>query len=119
MATQFEVKMVCRLDSPVVPKKLLGSFFSGDNQAHKIKISVYAPDGTRAVLGNSASVLLYIARSDGTTNQTTVTGAVSGNQVTITLPAAAYAIKGPVTINVKLSIGGAITTLAVLKADVK
>ena len=116
---QFEIKMVCRLDSPVVPKKLLGTFFASDNAAHKIKIAVYAPDGTKAALGNSASVLLYIARSDGTTNQTTVTGAVSGNVVTITLPAAAYTVKGPVTINMKLSIGGVVTTIGVLKTDVR
>ena len=118
MATQNEMWLVCRLDSPVIPKKLLGTLFASDNQAHKIGIKVYAVDGQKAVLGNSASVKLYIARSNGTTDESTISGAVSGNQVLITLPAAAYAVKGPVTITIKLSISGVITTLGVLKADV-
>jgi hypothetical protein len=93
----FETVLVSDLKKPIQVKQLTGNLFSGDNGGNKITVEVL-DGGSAATL--SGTVTGYILRADNAT--VTVTGTLSGNKASITLPASAYAVIGAVSIVVKL-----------------
>lgn len=113
MAT-IQINLTCELQEAVKVRYLDGNLFSQDNQGNQINITVF-DNGEPATLGGSvtANVLL----SDGSTVPATG-GTITGNVVSITLPAAAYAVPGLASIIVKLTADGVITTIAAVVANV-
>ena len=101
------------LQAPVQVQYLDGNVFSQDNLGNLIGVHVF-DDGEPAVL--SGTVSGNVIRADGGT--VAVTGSLTGNDCYIILPAAAYAIPGPISIIIKLSGGGSDTTLCAVVANV-
>lgn len=99
------------LKQPVQVHHLPGNVFSQDNQGNLLGVEVFE-DGVPASL--SGTVSANIVRSDGGT--VAATGTLSGNKLSVVLPAAAYAIPGVISVVIKLSSGGssAVTLLAVV-----
>jgi hypothetical protein len=110
----IQINLTCELQEAVKVRYLDGNLFSQDNQGNQINITVF-DNGEPATLGGSvtANVLL----SDGSTVPATG-GTITGNVVSITLPAAAYAVPGLASIIVKLTADGVITTIAAVVANV-
>lgn len=94
----FETWLKSDLKKPVQVKPLTGNLFSQDEDGNLIGVEVF-DDGSPADL--SGGVNGYIIRADGST--VVVIGERSGNKVSILLPAAAYAVVGPISIVIKLS----------------
>lgn len=101
------------LQAPVQVQYLDGNVFSQDNLGNLIGVHVF-DDGEPAVL--SGTVSGNVIRADGGT--VAVTGSLTGNDCYIILPAAAYAIPGPISIIVKLTGGGSTTTICAIVANV-
>lgn len=110
---QIETWYIQDLKHPVKVHYLHGNVFSQDNQANIIGVNVFN-DGTPAALvgGVSASIV----RSDGAT--VAAVGTLSGNQASVVIPAAAYAVPGVISIAIKITNGGVVTTLCVVVANV-
>lgn len=90
-----------------------GNLFSMDNAGNLIGVTL-TRDGEDYSGGGSVSA--NVIRSDGGT--VAVSGALSGKTATVVLPQAAYAVPGVVSIIVKLTASGQVTTIAALVANV-
>lgn len=101
------------MKQPVQIHYLHGNVFSQDNQANLIGVHVF-DDNEPATL--SGTVSGSVIRPDGVT--VPVNGVLSGSDCYIILPAASYAIAGPVSITIKLTGGGSTTTLCAIVANV-
>lgn len=106
----INTNLVCDLQKAVKVEYIDGVLFSQDNQANKINVTVL-DGGEPATI--SGTVSANIIRSDGGTVAATG-GSITGNVASITLPAAAYAVPGVVSIVVKLTASGVITTIAAI-----
>jgi len=104
----------CYLNQPVKVRYLQGNLFTSDNNAHKVGVKVYSSADTPASL--SGTVSADIVRSDGVT--ITQSGTLSGNQCSVTIPAAAYAVPGTVVISIKLTDNSVVTTLGVFACEI-
>lgn len=104
------INLTCELQEAVKVQYIDGVLFSQDNQANKINVTVL-DGGQPATL--SGTVSANIVRSDGGTVAATG-GSITGNVASITLPSAAYAIPGVVSIVVKMTTSGVITTIAAI-----
>lgn len=94
------------LESLVQMEYLDGVMFTQDNMANLIGIELYE-DGEPYPGGGSVSA--NVIRSDGGT--VAVTGTISGNKASVTLPQACYAEIGPVFIIMKLTVDTTVTTI--------
>ena len=101
------------LKEPVKVRYLDGNIFSADNSGNLVGVNVF-DDGEPASL--SGSVSASVIRADG--NTVAVTGTLSGNQASVVLPQAAYAVPGVISIVIKLTSGTDITTLCAVVANV-
>ena len=101
------------LMQPVKVRYLDGNLFSQDNAGNLIGVNL-TRDGEAYSGGGSVSA--NVIRADGGT--VAVTGALSGNVATVVLPQAAYLIPGVVSIVVKLTVSGEVTTIAAVVANV-
>lgn len=101
------------LKEPVKVRYLDGNVFSADNAGNLIGVNVFS-DGEPATL--SGSVSASVIRADGAT--VPVPGALSGNIATVVLPQACYAMPGPISIVIKITTGGAVTTICAVVANV-
>lgn len=110
---QIETWYTQDLEQPVKVHYLDGNVFSQDNQGNVIGVEVFN-NGNPAELTGSVSA--SIIRSDGGT--VAATGALSNNKVSVTLPAAAYAVPGVISIVLKLTSGAVVVTLLALVATV-
>ena len=90
-----------------------GNLFSMDNAGNLIGVKL-TRDGVDYSGGGSVSA--NVIRADGGT--VSVVGALSGNTATVVLPQAAYAVPGVVSIVVKLTVSGEVTTIAAVVANV-
>lgn len=82
---------------PIAVKALQGNLFSADNEGNLIGVEV-TEDGSPVTL--SGAVTGYVIRADGYT--AIITGTVSGNKASITLPSTCYSVVGPISIVIKL-----------------
>lgn len=104
----------CELQEPVKVQYLNGNLFSQDNQGNVINVAVFDNGEPAEITGTvSGSVI----RSDGGTVALSG-GTIEGNVASITLPSAAYYVPGVVSIVIKLTTDGVITTLAAVVANV-
>lgn len=113
MAT-INTNLVCDLQTAVKVKYIDGNVFSQDAQANTINVTVL-DGGEPATI--SGTVTANIIRADGGT-VTATGGTITDNVASITLPAAAYAVPGVVSIVVKLTADDVITTIAAVVATV-
>lgn len=90
-----------------------GNVFSQDNYGNIIGV-VILDNGEPAVI--SGTVSAHVVRSDGAT--VAIEGFLSGNRAYVSLPASAYAIPGVISIVIKLTTSGVITTLCAVVANV-
>ena len=97
----FEKWYVTDLQQPLEVQELKGILFTGDEDGNLIGFEVYN-GGTAATL--TGSCVGYIIRSDGIT--VTEDGTISGNKVSIVLPAAAYYHEGAIDIVIKVTASG-------------
>ena len=102
------------LKKPVRIQYLAGNLFSQDNMGNLIGVNV-TDDGAPATLGGSVSA--NVIRADGAT-VTVDSGVLSGNQASVTLPQAAYAVPGVITVVIKITDETAVTTLAAVVTTV-
>ena len=93
----FEKWLTSDLKKPLRVARMTGEFFSQDSLGNLIGVEVL-DNGEAASL--SGGVFGYVIRNDG--NTVLVNGTLSGNKASITLPASAYAIVGPVSIVIKV-----------------
>ena len=110
----IQTNLTCELQEPVKVRYLDGNLFSQDNQANQINVAV-VDGGEPATI--SGTVTADVIRSDGGTVAVSG-GTISGNVASISLPSAAYAVPGVVSIVMKLTTSGVITTIAAIVANV-
>lgn len=104
----IETWLRCELGSAVQVQYLNGNLFSQDNQANLIGVRVYE-NGEPASL--SGSVSANVIRADGGT--VAVAGTLqNGNECYVILPQSAYAVPGAVSVIIKITSSGQVTTLA-------
>lgn len=101
------------LQEPVKVHYLHGNVFSQDNQGNKIGVHVFN-DGEPISL--SGSVSASCIRADGAT--VAVEGTLSGNTAYVLLPSSAYAVPGVLSVVIKLTTSGVITTLCAVVTNV-
>ena len=101
------------LKKPVKVQYIDGNVFSADNQGNLIGVKVF-DNGSPATLAGTVSG--SVIRADGGT--VAVSGSLYSNQAYIVLPAAAYAVPGPVSVIIKLTSDSVVTTLCAVVANV-
>lgn len=101
------------LKEPVHVQMIQGNVFSQDEQANLIGVVVTDGGETAALSG---SVAASIIRADGAT--VAQAGTLSGNKCSVILPAAAYAVPGPLVVALKLTQNGVVTTVLAVAATV-
>lgn len=101
------------LTVPVQVVYLPGNVFSQDNNGNLIGVNVFQ-GGEPATI--SGSVSASVIRADGAT--VAVTGSLSGNQCSVVLPQACYAVPGVLSIVIKLTSGETVTTVGAVVANV-
>ena len=104
----------CDLQNAVKVQYLDGNLFSQDVQANRIDVAVFDGEEEAAIGG---SVTADVVRADGQTVAATG-GTIEGNVASITLPAAAYYVPGAISVAVKLTTSGVVTTIACIVANV-
>lgn len=112
MAT-ITTDLICNLNQPVAATFLHGNLFSQDNAGNTINVYVM-DNGEPATIGGTVSA--NVIRADG--NTVAVSGSLSGNQCSVVLPQACYAVPGRVEIIIKLTQSTTITTIAAIVANV-
>ena len=110
---QIETWLNQEMTDAVKVRYLDGNLFSMDNAGNLIGVNL-TKNGVAYSGGGTVSA--SVIRADGGT--VAVTGALSGNVATVVLPQAAYAVPGVVSIVVKLTVSGEITTVAAVVANV-
>lgn len=84
------------LTAPVTVRRLQGHVFTQDNLANLIGVEILSNGSAASVSG---TVVGYVIRADDAT--VVVSGTLDGNRASITLPEAAYAIPGEISIVIK------------------
>ena len=110
---QIETWLNQDLLKPVKVQYIDGNVFSMDNAGNLIGVNI-TRDG--AAYSGGGSVSANVIRSDGAT--VAVSGALSGNAATVVLPQAAYAVPGVISVVIKLTVSGEITTIGAVVANV-
>lgn len=95
----FKRRIDVDVETQMTPLKSL--YASGDKNAHAFELSLYR--GAEEMDLSGASAQGYFIRADGYT--VPITGAISGNAVTLTLSEACYYIVGNFNLIIKVSIG--------------
>lgn len=89
------------VDAEIQMTPLKSLYASGDKDAHVFELSLYRGDEEMDLSGANAQG--YFIRADGYT--VSITGAISGNVVTLTLSEGCYYVVGNFNIIIKVSIG--------------
>ena len=106
--------LTCDLQSPVKVQYLDGNLFSQDNQGNVINVAVFDGEEPAEISG---TVSANVIRADGGT-VAVADGNIEGNVASVVLPSAAYYIPGVVSIVIKLTTSGVVTTIAAVVAMV-
>lgn len=106
--------LTCDLQRPVRVQYLDGNLFSQDNQGNVINVAVFDGEEPAEISG---TVSANVIRADGGTVAVTG-GTIEGNVASVVLPSAAYYIPGVVSIVIKLTTSGVVTTIAAVVATV-
>lgn len=100
------------LKRPVKINKLDGNVFSQDNEGNLIGVELF-DNGEPAII--SGTVSGTVIRADGGTVAIS-SGTLSGNKCSVILPSTAYAVPGLISVVIKLTSGGRITTVCAVVA---
>lgn len=95
----FKRRVDVDVETQMTPLKSL--YASGDKNAHTFELSLYR--GAQEIDLSGASAQGYFIRADGYT--VPITGAISGNVVTLTLSESCYYVVGNFNLIIKVSIG--------------
>ena len=98
---------------PVQVHYIDGNVFSQDNSGNLIGVLLMDGDDEVTVSG---TVSANVIRSDGTT--VAVSGTKSGNKAQVVLPQSAYAVPGLISVIIKTTDSGAVTTLCAVVGNV-
>lgn len=109
----FLITRTCDLKKPLRVEALETALFTGDENAHEIEIAVQ--DGGENV-ALSGHVYGYFIRSDGMTVDHE--GTISGNKVSVILPASAYYHEGYLDIAINVDTGNEVLTVYAARAFV-
>lgn len=90
-----------------------GNLFSQDNGGNLIGVEIMDGGQPATVTG---SVSANVLRADGAT--VAIAGTLSGNRASVTLPQAAYAVPGMLSVVIKLTSGSTVTTIGAIQAIV-
>lgn len=93
------------ITQPLVPVPLQPMLVSKDALANRIGVRLYQGKTPYSPGGTCAG---FVTRRDGTVP---ITGVISGNEMYIDLPAAAYDLEGPINIGIKNVQGNAVATV--------
>jgi hypothetical protein len=110
----INTNLVCDLQTAVKVQYLDGNIFSQDNQGNVINVTVLDGGEPATITG---TISANIIRADGGTVAATG-GTITDNVASITLPAAAYAVPGVVSIVIKNTNSSVVTTIAAIVANV-
>lgn len=110
----FETNLNTELLKPLKVHYLEGNLFSQDVQSNQINVAVFKNGEPEAISG---SVSADVIRPDGGTVVATG-GTIEGNVASITLPEQAYYIAGMISIVVKLTTSGVVTSIGAVVANV-
>jgi len=102
----IETWLRCDLNQTVQPVKLNGSLFTSDSGGNRIGVEVFR-NGSPVTLSGDVSAKVVLA--DGTTQ--TLSGSRSGNRASVVLTSACYAVPGNITVTIRLTDSGTVTTL--------
>lgn len=101
------------LAEPVKVHYIDGNVFSQDNDGNLIGVNVFYHGQVENLNGSaSASVI----RADGAT--VAVAGTITGNKAYVQLPQACYSVPGVISVALKITNGGTITTICAVVANV-
>ena len=103
---QIETWFAQDINNAVKVHYIDGNVFSQDNEGNVVGVRVF--DGTDPVT-LSGTISANVIRGDGAT--VAVSGTVSGNEASVVLPQAAYAVPGLISIIIKETDGTQVTTL--------
>ena len=109
----FETWIDTDLQKPVTPTHLHGVFFQGDAAANLLGVNVYS-GGEPFALGGTCKVYIYKANG----SEWHLDGTITDNKATVTLPANAYTVAGPVNIVIRQELSNIKTTLAMFRGYV-
>lgn len=110
---QIETWFAQDLLRPVSVQYISGNFFSQDNQGNKVGVRVTS-GGEPVTLGGTISA--NVIRADGGT--VAVSGSSSGNEAWVVLPEAAYLVPGILSIIIKCTDSGVVTTICACVTNV-
>ena len=113
MATRIDTWYEQDITKPVVVRYLDGNVFSQDSSANRIGVNLYENGEPYSITG---TISANIIRSDGVT--VPATGSFASNHAWVNLPQAAYAVPGVISIIIKETNDGVITTLCAVVANV-
>lgn len=111
---RIETWLECDLMKPTPVLYPRGPLFTDDNEGNLIGVHVTRDGSPVSLSGSSATG--YCVLASGTVVPTP--GTISGNDVTILLPSAAYSVPGLINIIIKLTQGTAITTIGAVISTV-
>lgn len=109
----FLITRTCDLKKPLRVEALETALFTGDENAHELEIAVQDGGEDVALSGN---VYGYFIRSDGMTVDHE--GTISGNKVSVILPASAYYHEGYLDIAINVDTGNEVLTVYAARAFV-
>lgn len=114
MAT-VNINLTCDLQKAVEVQNLCkGNLFTQDAYANKINVSVY-DGGEPATLSGTVSAKVILPNGD---TVTVTGGTISGNVVSITLSSNVYTLPGSISVFIKVTSSGVVTTIAAFTANV-
>ena len=114
MAT-VNINLTCDLQKTVEVQNLCkGNLFTQDAGANKINVSVY-DGGEPVTLSGTVSAKVILPNGD---TVTVTGGTISGNVVSITLSSNVYTLPGSISVFIKVTSSGVVTTIAAFTANV-
>lgn len=114
MAT-VNINLTCDLQKAVEVQNLCkGNLFTQDSDANKINVSVY-DGGEPVTLSGTVSAKVILPNGD---TVTVTGGTISGNVVSITLSSNVYTLPGSISVFIKVTSSGVVTTIAAFTANV-
>lgn len=111
----YEFLQKCELRKPIQVESLRGVVFTADKKANKFTVEVV--DNGQAVSLSGASVTGYAIRNDGET--VVMTGSVSQNRASVTLPQSCYIVPGALDIVIKITSDGVTMAVGAWRAYVQ
>lgn len=109
MSIISDLKYSYNFDKGVTMTPVTPAFLCGDGEAHRLIIDCHRLNDSDPINLTNAGVSAYFIRGDGTTIP--LDGQTEGNEVSVLLPAACYAVTGRFSLVIKLTLDNSISTI--------